>query len=222
MVQRGHEPVSFAVEGIVDQAVVLKLFEASGVVSGTPYVCDGIGNLRQRLAGFNAGAHYSPWFVLCDLDRYDCAPGLRSRLFGTIQAERMELRIAVRAVEAWLMADRQDFASFLGVSVKRIPHEPERITDPKQAVVELARDSTRRIIRDGLPPSKAGGRRVGPAYTDEVIRYIHRRWSPKRARTASPSLAHALKRCETFARRGTWSWQPVAKVPSTRPPSRLS
>ncbi len=60
MVQRGQKPVSFAVEGIVDQAVVLKLFEASGVVSGTPYVCDGIGNLRQRLDGFNAGAHYSP------------------------------------------------------------------------------------------------------------------------------------------------------------------
>ena len=60
MAHRGHEPVSFAVEGIVDQAVVLKLFEASGVASGTPYVCDGIGNLRQRLDGFNAGAHYSP------------------------------------------------------------------------------------------------------------------------------------------------------------------
>ena len=56
MAHRGHEPVSFAVEGIVDQAVVLKLFEASGVASGTPYVCDGIGNLRQRLDGFNAGA----------------------------------------------------------------------------------------------------------------------------------------------------------------------
>ena len=66
---RKHErvPVSFAVEGIVDQAVVVELFEASGVFSGTSYVCDGIGNLRQRLDGFNAGARYSPWFVLCDL-----------------------------------------------------------------------------------------------------------------------------------------------------------
>lgn len=57
-------PVSYAVEGIVDQAVVLKLFKASGIVSGTAYVCDGIDNLRQRLTGFNAGARYSPWFVL--------------------------------------------------------------------------------------------------------------------------------------------------------------
>ena len=79
-------PVSYAVEGIVDQAVVLKLFEASGIVPGTPYVCDGIDNLRQRLPGFNAGARYSPWFVLCDLDRHECPPELRSSFLYQIQA----------------------------------------------------------------------------------------------------------------------------------------
>lgn len=205
MESRASLPVSFAVEGIVDQTVVLKLFEASGVVSGTPYVCDGIGNLRQRLEGFNAGARYSPWFVLCDLDHHECAPGLRRRFFGAAQAEGMELRVAVRAVEAWLMADRQSFASFLGVRVKHIPREPEQVADPKHAVVELARGSTRRAIRDGLVPSEASGRRIGPAYTDEVIQYVRRRWSPNRARAASPGLARAFERCETFSRRGTWS-----------------
>ncbi len=203
--RHGHVPVSFAVEGIVDQAVVLKLFEASGVISGTPYVCDGIGNLRQRLDGFNAGARYSPWFVLCDLDRHECVPELRHRLFGTPQTEGMELRVAVRAVEAWLMADRQLFATFLGIGVKRIPREPERVADPKHAVVELARESSKRAIREGLVPSEAGGRRIGPAYTDEVIRYVRRRWSPSRALGGSPSLARAFERCETFSRRGTWS-----------------
>ncbi len=103
------------------------------------------------------------------------------------------------------MADRRDFANFLGVRVKRIPPDPERITDPKQVVVELARESTRRIIRDGLPPSEAGGRRVGPAYTDEMIRYVRSRWSPKRASAASRSLARAFERCQAFGRRGTWS-----------------
>lgn len=205
MTNRGSLPVSFAVEGIVDQAVVLKLFEASGVVSGTPYVCDGIGNLRQRLDGFNAGARHSPWFVLCDLDRNECAPALRSGFLGTAQAEMMELRVAVRGVEAWLMADRQSFASFLGVAMRRIPRDPEQLADPKRAIVDLARESTRRAIRDGLVPSEASGRRVGPAYTDEVIQYVRRRWSPNRARGASLSLARALERCETFSRRGTWS-----------------
>ena len=204
---KNHErvPVSFAVEGIVDQAVVVKLFEAAGVVSGTSYVCDGIGNLRQRLDGFNAGARYSPWFVLCDLDRHECAPELRSRFFGTTQAAGMELTVAIRAVEAWLMADRQSFAGFLGVGVKRVPRKPEQVANPKHAVVEMARDSTRRVIREGLVPSEGSGRRIGPAYTDEVIQYVRRRWSPDRARAASPSLARAFERCETFSRRGTWA-----------------
>ncbi len=198
-------PVSFTVEGIVDQAVVLKLFDASGIVSGTPYVCDGIDNLRQRIAGFNAGARYSPWFVLCDLDRHECPPELRSSFFDKPQTKGMELSIAVRAVETWLMADRRSFASFLGIEVKRIPREPEQLANPKETIVELARGSSRRVIREGLTPSKSSGRRVGPAYTDEIIRYVHHRWSPTRARGSSPSLARAFERCETFSQRGTWS-----------------
>ena len=198
-------PVSFAVEGIVDQAVVLKLFEASGVVAGTPYVCDGIDNLRQRLAGFNAGARYSPWFVLCDLDRHECPPELRVSFFDTPQTRGLELSIAVRAIEAWLMADRRSFATFLGVEVKRIPREPEQLANPKDTVVELARGSSRRVIREGLVPYGSSGRRVGPGYTDEVIRYVHSRWSPKRACASAPSLERAFARCETFSQRGRWA-----------------
>ena len=89
--------------------------------------------------------------------------------------------------------------------VKRIPREPEQVADPKHAVVELAHESSKRVIREGLVPSEVGGRRIGPAYTDEVIPYVRRRWSPDRARDASPSLARAFERCETFSRRGTWS-----------------
>ena len=131
----------------------------------------------------------------------NCAPASSEHL----RREGMELSVAVRAIEAWLMADRQSFASFLGVGVKRIPREPEQVADPKHAVVELARESSKRVIREGLVPSEAGGRRIGPAYTDEVIQYVRQRWSPNRARAVSPSLARAFERCEEFARRGTWS-----------------
>lgn len=162
MAIHGRVPVSFAVEGIIDQAVVLKLFDASGVVSGTPYVCDGIGNLRQRLDGFNAGARYSPWFVLCDLDRRECAPELRSRLFGTPQTEGMELSVAVRAVESWLMADRQSFATFLGVGVKR---------NSSRAGADR-RSETRR--------GRAGSR-VQQACHPRGSHPIRRRWSSNRA-----------------------------------------
>ena len=101
--------------------------------------------------------------------------------FGTAQAARMEFMVAVRAVEAWLMADLRSFASFLGVGVKRVPRAPEQVANPKHAVVELARDSTRRVIREGFVPSEGSGRRIGPAYTDEVIQYV-RRHGPRTGR----------------------------------------
>lgn len=198
-------PVSFAVEGIVDQAIVLKIFLESGVPPGPSYVCDGIGNLKRRLPGFNAGARHAPWFVLCDLDRHECAPELRARLLGPTPADGMQLRVAVRSVEAWLMADRRSFASFLGVGVKQVPGDPERIDDPKRTVVELARESRRRVIREGLAPSEIDGQRIGAAYTEQMIQYVRRRWSPKRACVASTSLARVIQRCDAFSRRGTWS-----------------
>ena len=162
---------------------------------------DGIGDLRHRLDGFNAGARRSPWFVLCDLDRHECAPELRSRFLRTTQARGMELRVAVRAVEAWLLADRRSFASFLGVGVKRIPREPDGVRDPKLVVIEPARESSKRVIREGLVPSETSGRRIGPAYTDEVIQYVRRRWSPNRGRAASPSLARVRAMRDVLAAR---------------------
>ena len=49
------------------------------------------------------------------------------------------------------------------------PRRPRRapISSSEHAVVELARESSKRVIREGLVPSEAGGRRSGPAYTDE-------------------------------------------------------
>lgn len=205
MVNSVDAPVTFAVEGSVDEAVVLKIFKESGVAPGTSYVCDGIDRLRKNLRGFNAAAKYSPWFVLCDLDRNECAPALCDRLLGDNRAEKMQLRVAVRAVEAWLMADRRAFANFLGVRQARVPSEPEQEPDPKTAVVRLAQQSSKRSIREGLAPSETGGRRVGSAYSQEMIQYVHAQWSPRRASAGAPSLARALELCKAFSRQGTWS-----------------
>ena len=201
----GDRAVALAVEGIVDEAVVLKLFQEASIVPGSSYICEGVGNLRRRLRGFNAGARHSPWFVLCDLDQKKCAPGLRYSFLGDAQAGGMQFRVAVREIEAWLLADRETFADFLGVSAKLIPQGPEQVDDPKRAVIDLARKSDKKEIRRGIVPSGTSGRRVGATYTAEVSRYVRERWSPTRASIAAPSLARAFMRCQTFSRRGSWS-----------------
>ena len=95
-----------AVEGVLDEVVVRKLILAAGAQPGTIYGKKGKPYLHQKIEGFNNAAQYRPWIVLADLDRdAECAPPLRNDWLPS-PAALMCFRIAVRAVEAWLMAER--------------------------------------------------------------------------------------------------------------------
>ena len=62
-------------------------------------------------------------------------------------------RVAVKEVEAWLLAHRAAFATFLGISDKFIPQEQvDTIPDPKQFLINLAAKSKKRKVRDAIVP----------------------------------------------------------------------
>ena len=68
------------------------------------------------------------YFVFTDLDDKPCATFLIEDWFeGPIadypkrRAANLLFRIAVHEVESWIMADRESFAKFLGISVHKIP-----------------------------------------------------------------------------------------------------
>ena len=92
---------------------------------------------------------------------YDCAPLLRNSWLPQV-APGLCFRVAVRAVEAWLLADAEHIADFLGVARSRVPSNPETLDDPKAAMVALGRTSRRRDIREDMVPRDGSGRRVGP------------------------------------------------------------
>jgi hypothetical protein len=120
-----------AVEGIVDEAVVQKLIIEGGGYPGTVYGKNGKEFLRQKIHGFNNAAKNWPWFVLVDLDNdAECAP-LLCAAWAPALARFLCFRIAVREVEAWLMADADALASFLGIGRNRIPTDPEQLDSPK-------------------------------------------------------------------------------------------
>ncbi len=73
----------------------------------------------------------------CDLDHDECAPA-RARDFLAAPASGMCFRIAERAVEAWLLADRASIARFLSVSGDLVSPAPERLPAPKSHLVSLA------------------------------------------------------------------------------------
>lgn len=185
--------ITAAVEGTVDEAVVRRLVRHVGAIPGDVYGKNGKESVRRRIQGYNNAAQHSPWIVVVDLDRdADCAPLLRAEWLP-VPAPFLCFRIAVREVEAWLMADRQRIASFLRVPHDRIPLHPESLDDPKETMVNLARQSRSRELRVDMVPRPGSGRSIGPAYSSRLIEFAADEWRPEVAAEPSDSLRRAIQ-----------------------------
>jgi hypothetical protein len=180
--------VSAVVEGDVDEAVLTKLAATCGVSIAGVFGRGGKHAVYQRLDAYNKAANYTPWIVLLDLDNdAPCAPALISKVMPN-PAKNLCLRIVVRAIESWLLADQRGVATFLGVSRTRIPVSPDLIADPKSCLVELARYSRKADIRRELVPRPGSGKRVGPAYSSRIMEFALYHWDCTRAEESSQSL----------------------------------
>lgn len=195
----GQAPVliSAAAEGDVDAAVLGRLVAHAGGRLGQVYGKKGKDHLLKRLSGFANGARLAPWLVLIDLDNdFDCPPpALAAWLPAT--PNRLCLRVAVRQVEAWLLADRERVAAFLRVPVSRVPERPEELDDPKTSMVNLARRSRSRAIAQHMTPRPGSGRNVGPAYASRPIEFVGSPdcgWRPQVAAESADSLRRAMAR----------------------------
>ncbi len=183
--------VNIAVEGKTDEAVACRLIRHVGALPGKVYVADGKENLRKRVPGYNQAAKGQPWLVLVDLDRCSCAVALLQKWVPQ-PSPYLCMRVAVRMVEAWLLADATNIADFLGVPVSRVPSAPEQLSDPKQEIVALAAQSRRRAIREDMVPNTGIGQRVGTAYTARLIEFIENHWDITQAASHAPSLQRSI------------------------------
>lgn len=193
-----------AVEGNVDEAVFRRVVACVRALPGPVYGKTGKVDLRRRLSGFDQAAHHFPWLVLVDLNHdATCAPPLRIHWLPE-PAPLMCFRVVVRAVEAWLMADREHLARFLALSVSRLPFDPEAINHPKQVLVDLARRSRKRETREDMVPRPGSRRSVGPAYTSRLIEFVEdigSGWRPAVAAKNAPSLHRCLSRLQVLVGR---------------------
>lgn len=192
--------ISAAVEGLLDEAVLTRVVEEAGGRVGPIYGKNGKPHLRRVLAGYNNAARFLPWLVLVDLDQdAECAPPFIAAWLPT-PAPLMRLRAAVRAVEAWLLADRERLAGFLRVPTARLPLDPDAVPDPKRLLVDIARGSRRRDIREDMIPRPGSGRRVGPAYSSRLIEFAVTVWHPAAAAERSDSLHRCRDRIAELVR----------------------
>ena len=197
----GAVVISAAVEGIVDEAVIRRLFRDMSASLGSVHGKNGKPALQKNIKGYNNAARFSPWLILVDLDQdFDCAPLLRKEWLSR-PGSYMCFRIAVREVEAWLLADREQVAGFLGVARTKIPEGPERLEDPKNTMVHLARQSRRRTIYEDMVPRPGSGRAIGPAYSSRLIEFVEKHWRPEVARRHSDSLDRTIRCLEDLIKR---------------------
>jgi hypothetical protein len=174
--------------------VVLKrVLAEAGLVAGTEYITYGKGPLDRKLDGYNRAARFAPWLVLRDLNTDEvCAPALVARLLPS-SAPRMCLHIAVRAMEAWLLADADEIRRFLAIPGGLVPRDPEHLQRPRRALVDIARRSRSRRIRQAVVPAVGTTATVGPGYSAAVAEFALRRWRPRAAAERSPSLERLLR-----------------------------
>lgn len=194
-------PVSLAAEGLLDEQVLRRLLQQSGrsFAAGVCYGRQGRDNLAENVPRFNRAAAYQPFVVLADLDKDECPPGLVRRWLSGGAHPNLALRIAVREVESWLLADRQAFAGFIGVPVARLPARPDDDADPKLLVINLARRSRYRTIREEIAPAPGSTSQVGKNYSGQLIRFVLQHWQVERAAPNSPSLDRAVNAVKRFS-----------------------
>lgn len=107
-------------------------------------------------------------------------------------------RVAVREVEAWLLADRPSMADFLEVPLSLIPVEPEASNDPKIEIVNLARGSSSVEVIDQMVPLPGSTAEVGRSFDRKLIQFVRDYWDIDNASVHSRSLQRAVAALERF------------------------
>jgi len=193
--------VVLAAEDEVSMAILLRLVEAAGHLQvDRRQLARGFGQLKAGIEKFKAASRVLPHIVLTDLDRHPCVPALFAAWKVGRVPEGMLLRVAVREVEAWLLADREGMAELLGVPVGKLPEHPEYESDPKQRLVNIARRSRTRLAKE-LVPEPGSVAPIGPGYNARLCMFVRDAWNLDAARRHAPSLERAWQRIQTFGSR---------------------
>ena len=179
------------VEGYLEERLLAVLWRQLGRSEDLTFRNAGGSPFWGHARRFNKAGEHQLVLGLADLEQASCASAALEAL-GQPRSNGFKLRLAVRMIESWVMADRESFAAYLGVRVAQVPREPDLLEHPKRAVVDLARSSRKRLVRDAVVPSGSG--LVGAEYMPFMTTFVGSRWEVERARPNSPSLERACRR----------------------------
>ncbi|MDQ6982322.1 MAG: DUF4276 family protein [Mariprofundus sp.] len=189
------QAIGIATEDALSEAVVEKMLNYAPIEFNVVLKQRkrGSGYLKKQVRKFNAIANSYPVLLLTDLDRVVCASELKKSWLTIPQNPKFLFRVAVREVESWLLADREAISQFLNISISICPGSPDDILDPKQALINLAKKSKRREIKQDMLPAKGSLSPVGLGYNARLSDFVWNYWNVDRAIVRSDSLNRAWK-----------------------------
>ena len=194
--------VALASEDALSEAIGLRLLAELPVsVRPAPLLRkDGFGYLRSRMENWRQLAQRQFVLILTDLDHVTCPAELRAAWLGSAPPpSKLMLRIAVREVEAWLLADHEAVRRLIGTK-GILPPDPDLLPDPKQYLLRIAKLATRQV-RDDLVKEIGAVTSQGIGYNNRLTNWVRSDWSPERAADRSPSLRRTRLRLSEMAQR---------------------
>lgn len=202
--------VGVVVEGQSDVAVVQKMLLSCDIATDPQRIfrCNGKNKLDRNLSNYNRAAMHSPFIVVRDTDNEEngCAAALRERkLPGSRQNPGLCFRLAVRSIEAWLLADAEAFAETFSVALAKVPVGVEELAKPEEALINLCRRSRSSHVRAGVVPPRDSTGRVGPEYVTYITKYARSSWRPQVAANSAPSLRRAIAEVKRLVEIGIWA-----------------
>ncbi|NQU24712.1 MAG: hypothetical protein HQ567_25805 [Candidatus Nealsonbacteria bacterium] len=191
--------VLLAVEDTLSEAVARAALSSLRMSASQTIGLKGNTYLKKKVSALNKTAKAFPVFLLTDLDKpTSCPPELISGWISEPIEEALIFRVAIVEIESWVMADRAAFAAMLGISPARVPREPDKVREPKEKIVTLAKSSRKRSVREDIVPTRGSTASRGPGYNARLGAFVGTEWDPLRASEASPSLKRALSALKRF------------------------
>lgn len=138
-------------------------------------------------------------FGLADLEQEPCAMKVLRKHLPDGKEPAFVLRLAVRMLESWLLADVERMAAFLGAPASKLPVNPDLLDHPKRELVNLARRYASKALKDDLVPEPGHTGIAGKGYRPRIEEFILRHWRPKVAARNSESLRRAMVALDTLA-----------------------
>lgn len=195
------KPINLAVEDALSEAILRVILKQSrgNYFVGSCFSQGGSGNLKRKIPAFNNAAKGTPFFVLTDLNEYECPPVLMQEWLSMPKHPNLFFRVAVREVESWLLAHRDALSKYLGIRREQIPLEVDNIINPKQLLIKLARKSRYRNKREAIVPAPGSTAKVGPNYNGCLISFVTKNWNVPVAMRFSPSLKGTVSAVNNFS-----------------------